>query len=239
MIPRNLIISAVFIFLIPQNVSASSVLISNSMTLSTFQDTIADNQWLYNGRIWRNLFASVEGDQFLFSKEYLPGEVSMRGKEFKGILLMYDIFRDEIITPYKPVGLLQINKEMVDSFSLYYDARKYEFERIRNSGNEETDGYFNVLYKGRSKLYVRYQKKIEKLADGGLYDKFYMIVRIYVETDGKIILVSSKKDIINLFPENSKQLKDFIRKSRISFDRNNPDSYIPIIKYADTLESHP
>ena len=43
-------------------------------------DTI-DIQLLYNGRAWRNLYYKIRGDQFLFSTEFLPGSVTVEGKD--------------------------------------------------------------------------------------------------------------------------------------------------------------
>ena len=87
-------------------------------------DTLPENQFFFNGRVWRNYYSMVEEDQFLFSKEFLPGEVIMRGRTYPDVMILYDIFNDEILTPYKPVGILQLNREMVDSFSLLF--RKVE-----------------------------------------------------------------------------------------------------------------
>ena len=47
------------------------------------QDTINENQFLYNGRIWRNLYPTIKENQFLFSKEFLAASVTMRGKTFR------------------------------------------------------------------------------------------------------------------------------------------------------------
>jgi|WetSurSiteA1Bulk_404760.scaffolds.fasta_scaffold21365_2 hypothetical protein len=200
------------------------------------KDTIPENQVLYNGRVWRNLYAAVEGDQFLFSKEFLPGAVTMKGRTFSDVMIMYDIFKDEILTPYKPVGILQLNKELADSFSIYFLNKKYNFERIQDSKMEELNGYCNVIYKGGSELLVRYIKKIEKLADGGSYDKFYQVNRIFLERDGKINLISSKSDLLKVFNDYRKQIRNFIKKNGIIVSRGDAESFIPVLQFTDTLE---
>jgi hypothetical protein len=95
------------------------------------QDTTKENQVLYNGRIWRNLYYMVQGDQFLFSKEFLPGSLSISGKTFPNILLKYDIFSDEILTPIDSGKILQLNKELIDSFSVIFQNKKYRFTKIK------------------------------------------------------------------------------------------------------------
>jgi len=199
------------------------------------QDTIPENQGLYNGRVWRNFYSAVEGDQFLFLKEFLPGSVTMKGRTFPDIMIMYDIFKDEILTPYKPVGILQLNKELADSFSILFLNKKYHFERIQGSSMEELNGYCNIIYKGGSELLVRYIKKIEKLADGGRYDKFYQLNRIFLERNGKIYLISSKRDFIKIFSDYRKQIRNFINKNNITVLRGDAESFVPLLQFTDTL----
>ena len=73
------------------------------------RDTIRENQILYNGKVWRNLYTNVKGDQFLFANTYLPGSVSMNGKTFKDLNIKYDIYNDEIIIPKNNGLILQLN----------------------------------------------------------------------------------------------------------------------------------
>ena len=46
-------------------------------------------------------------------------------------MLKYDIFKDELLTPVDPGGILQLNKEMIDSFSLSFQNKTYRFEKIQ------------------------------------------------------------------------------------------------------------
>lgn len=46
------------------------------------QDTLKENQILYNGKLWRNHYYKIREDQFLFSKEFLSGNLSINGQSF-------------------------------------------------------------------------------------------------------------------------------------------------------------
>jgi hypothetical protein len=200
-------------------------------------DTLPDNQILYNGRVWRDLFFNVEDDQFLFSKEFLPGSVTMRGRTYSGIRIMYDIYKDEILIPYKPVGILQLNKEMVDSFYVLYREKKYNFMRISGDSMDVLDGYYNILYKGRTSLYVRYVKKIEKFADGGKYDKFYQLIRIYLIKDGIVHQITGKKDLTGVFVDDKKAIRKFIKGNKLRISKENAESFVPVLGFIDSLKN--
>lgn len=195
-------------------------------------DTVPDNQFLFNGRVWRNYYSTVENDQFLFSNEFLPGTVTMRGKTYSDIMIKYDIFRDEILIPYKPVGILQLNKEMVDSFSILFKNKKYHFDNY--GGYPELTGYFNILYKGGINLYVKYAKKIEKYADGGRYDKFYQVCRIYLLKDTTIYPISGKKDLFRIFDDDRKVIRNFIKNNETFISKDSPESFVPVINFINS-----
>lgn len=199
---------------------------------SNKQDTIRENQLLYNGRIWRNLYYMVDGNQFLFTDSYLNGELIVRGKKFTGLTLKYDLFKDEVLIPLNTGRILQINKAMVDSFSFLWQNKKYNFTRLPA---DSSLGYLNVLYNGRSALYVKYRKKIGKLAEGGRYDKFYQTSQAYLVKDGIIHPVSGRKDLVKALQTDKVLIKSFLRKNNLKIFKKSPESYIPLIRYLDNI----
>ena len=197
-------------------------------------DTLPENHSLYNGRVWYNLYKGVEENQFLFSEDFLNGSVSMRGRTYSKIQIRYDIYKDEILIPYQPVGILQLNKEMVDSFSINLPDREYRFVRLADSSDVEINGYFNEVYRGKTPLIVRYEKKIEKLADGGKYDKFYQVNKSFILKDGKYWSLDSKKDLYRIFSKEKKTIRNYIKKNNIQIIRDDAESYVPVLKFIDS-----
>ena len=197
------------------------------------QDTINENQMLYNGRIWRNYFPMIMENQFLFSKELLPASVTMRGKTFSDIRIKYNIFTDEIITPFAPAGMLQLNKQMVDSFYLIFQNKKYHFIRITDSTSSLSGGYYNVVYKGKTTLYARYSKKIEKLADKDEFDRFYQTNRVYIIQEGKVVNIPGKKDLFRALDVHKKEVRQFMRDSNIKISIEDPFTLVPFLRFID------
>ncbi|TAL66172.1 MAG: hypothetical protein EPN88_08900 [Bacteroidetes bacterium] len=231
----SLVILSLSFFTITGIAEATPVNIESVIPVYNPLDTLMKSQILYNGRIWQNLYYMVKGDQFLFSKMFLPGSLTMKGKTFKDVSLMYDIFKDEILTPIYPGGILQLNKEMVDSFSVTFQNKKYQFTKIQVDSLKGSKGYFNVIYVGKTALYVRYIKKIEKLGDEEMYDKFYQVTRIYFEKDYILYLINGKNDLIKVLIDEKELIKNFIRKNKITISKEEPESFIAVIRYYDTI----
>jgi hypothetical protein len=223
-------------FIFSTGVSGSCPYNSESLRFDVPQfDTLADNQLLYNGREWKNLYYMLKKDQFLFSKDFLSGSVTMNGKTFKNIIIKYDIFKDEILTLSDPGGILQLNKEMVNSFSIFFQNKIYHFISIPEDSSKVLKGYVNVLYKGKTSLYLKYIKKIDRVAVEGEYDKFYQVSRIYFVKDNQANLITGRGDLFKILDKDKTQIKEFMRENKIRVSKREPDSFIPVIRYYDSI----
>lgn len=234
---NNFLVSFLLIF-------SSIALSGNSPEYSNYQnsnmndrDSLKGNQILYNGRLWRNLYLRVQENQFLFSNDFLPGSISMSGNEFKDLYIKYDIYNDEILTPGSNGAILQLNKEMVDSFSFKYQLKKYRFAKITEDSVKGFFGYVNILYKGKSTLYIKYKKEIDLLAVDDKYDKFYQINKIYFVKNGIVHLINFRKDLLKNMDDHKAQIKEFIKKNKIIISKKDPESFVPLVRYYDTLSN--
>ncbi len=199
------------------------------------QDTL-DRQKLYNGRAWRNLYSKVQGDQFLFTKDFLQGTVTVDNRLFKGMPVKYDIYNDEILTITDLGIILQLNKEMIDRFSINYENYSYHFQRIDPDSVNNLHGYVNVLYDGGVSLFVKYRKEILLLAVDHKYDLFNQFHKVYVKKDGKIFLVSGRRDFLKILEDKKELVKSFIKSNRITISKKVPGSFVKAIEYYDSLK---
>lgn len=192
-----------------------------------------------NGRIWRNAYFFIEGNQFLLSDDFLKGSVCMHANLFSDIKLKYDIFNDELLTPISDGGTLQLNKEMVDSFYFAFQNKTYRFIRLRNDSIHMSDLFFHVLYRGNSSLYARYIKKIDKLSVGGSNERFYQINTLYFVKDDHLYQINGKRDLMRIMSVKKAMIRAFIRNNKIDISDKNPESFIPVIRYFDSLSQKP
>lgn len=198
------------------------------------QDSV-DKQVLYNGRVWRNLYSKVIEDQFLFTKEFLPGNVTIDGRSFSNIPIRYDIYNDEIMTISDRQLILQLNKEMTDIFTLKYNGKDYHFRRLDPDSLNSLTGYVNVLYDGNSSLYIKYRKEILLLEVDHKYDKFNELDKVYLEKDGKISLIRSKMDFLKTLKDHKLQIRSFIKSNRLVISKADPWTFIPVIEFYDQI----
>lgn len=194
-----------------------------------------ENQILFNGRAWRNLYYNVQGDQFLFGTEFFPGSVTIGNRRFTGIVVKYDIFNDEIITVNKLGIVIRLNKEMTDSFTLKTGDITYYFSRYDTAHSLPFTGYVNVLYHGGISLLVKYRKEILQNTGDAVFYKFNQLHRIYLSKAGVISPVGNKKDLLGFMTDKSRLVRSFIKKNRLKITRKDPRSFVLVVEYYDSL----
>jgi len=198
-------------------------------------DSLRDRQFLYNGAEWKNEFRRIDGDQFLFTNLFMPGSVTFNGRTFINIQIRYDIFSDEIMIPRSLDQIIILNKEMVDSFYFVFDNNLYKFKKINEDTLREPKGYVNVLYDGKSALYVKYVKRISTEISDDSDGRFYQVYTIYFVKDGIPFQVTGMKDLYRILENEKNNLREFIKKNRLKVTRKLPESFVPVIRYYDSL----
>lgn len=196
-------------------------------------DTIEEKQALYNGQIWSNNYHRIEGDQFLFSWLFIPATISMSGKTYKNVRIKYDIYSDEIITPLSSDIILQLNKELVDSFTISFEDREYRFINIRDDTLKGTKGYVNVLYKGNSVFYTKYKKSISPATSSQNDGNFSQSHNMYLMKNNIIYPISSTKSLYKAFKEDQEKIKNFIKTNKLKVTKKMPESFIPVLRFYD------
>lgn len=190
------------------------------------------------GKVWKNKYRRINGNQFLFTNLFLPGTISLNGYVYNNILLRYDINSDEIMIPAGPDEITQLNKEVVDSFSLSFDEREYKF--IKTDGDtlnslKDFNGYLYVLYKQESALYIKYKKNIAPGITATSDGDFFQTHKVFLLKDRKTFLITSKKELFNVLKDHSDVLKSFIKENRLKVSKKSPESYSPVIRHYDDI----
>ena len=124
---------------------------------------------------------------------------------------------------------------MVDSFNISFQNKIYQFVTIRQDTSKRSKSYFNLLYIGKSALYLKYDKKISKLEVDGKYDKFYQESHIFLVKGSIFFPVTGKSELMKILSDNKELVKEFISKNKLNISEKEPESFIPVIRYYDSI----
>jgi hypothetical protein len=207
----------------------------SSVHYETCGNDSIENQILYNGRLWQNPFQITEGDQFFLTSVFIHGSVTIDEKTFNNLLLRYDIYNDELLLQTGGGLILQLNKEMIEFFSLEFNNTNYQFKKFDTDTNMALIGYANVLHEGTLSVYVKYRKDLIPTSMTGGLSKFSQLNFIYINKDGKMSRVDSKKELLNQL-EYQETIRDFIRSEKIRVSRKNPDGFKRVAEFYETIK---
>jgi len=232
-------------------------LIGQMTGINKDNDRRADPQLQYLYRIYLDSVASPE--DFINGKEYLPYSVHSRttpllfsgeilntvikfnGREYKNIRLQYDTYLDEFIytdtsrfidNQYPRIAL---NKDLVNGINVIFrgDTMKFRFLKfIKTSGYNPEEGFYEVLYTGKSAFVIRHKSSM--YVHHALNEYKYSPER-YVFIGGTFYRIKNLKEFLPVFGEHSPSIDEFIKGSDIRFRKVQNSDIVRILVYYDSL----
>ena len=194
-----------------------------------------DDYLILNGKLWRNLYLGIKGTPYFLSGEYLTGDITFNGKVFRDKYIRYDLFNDEVVLWVNSSTTLILNKEMVDEFTINYMDNKYHVINMGEDSAGLMNGFVVEYYEGPTALYVKYRKEIEILGVDNRYDLFIQMHKIYIRKDGELIQISGSGQLMRLLADRKTELKKYIRQNKLTIMKSEPQTFILLLKYYDSL----
>jgi hypothetical protein len=116
-----------------------------------------------------------------------------------------------------------------------FQGRQYRFDRFADDSLKGVKGYLQIVYKGKSALYIKYKKEIELLAVDKKYDKFFQSEKIWFVRGGEAFPVSGKGDLMKIMGDQKTAAKEYVKKNKLKMSKSDPGSFVPLIRYYDSL----
>ena len=183
-----------------------------------------------------------------FLPNWNKGEIEMvAGQHYRDVPIKFDAYRQHLILLRTWVGndSIIVNADQVKSFQLKSnDGQLYVFRHIPTAKTSDEllkEGYFLVLYQGKSALLKRVLKSFKKAdykdpyANGTRYDEFRDAISYYIlKPDQSLEKVKlSEKSIIETLNDRSDDLKAYVKQEKLSGKTEN--DAIMLIKKYDSL----
>ena len=183
-----------------------------------------------------------------FLPQWNKGEIEMvSGQHYKEVPIKFDAFRQHLILLRTWAGndSIIVNADQVKSFQLKNgDGQFYVFRHIPTAKtNDELlkEGYFLVLYQGKSALLKRVVKSFRQAdyknpySTGTRYDEFRDVISYFLlkpdQTLEKVKL--SDKSLIETLGDRKEELNAFVKQEKLSVKTEN--DAITLVKKYDSL----
>jgi hypothetical protein len=73
------------------------------------------------------------------------------------------------------------------------------------------------------------------LAVDDKYDLFFQTYHVFFLKDGIVHQLTNKNGLLKILSGDKILIRDFIKKNKIKISKKNPESFIPVIRYYDSI----
>lgn len=204
---------------------------------------------IYNNPIYSGADEIVNGTKWGYSKKYLGtpllvekywpnADIIYNGKHYQGVLMNYDVYKNEIIIFYPEKDkekwvVISIDKLSGFSFTDKVTNRKRFFEYIALTGNEDKALYENASA-GNIRFFIKPVKLTHKVASER--EEFINTFKYFLDNGNGYKKFHSKKQLLKLLGNHTRDLKKFIKKNNIKINTRQTEGVIATLEYFSGLQ---
>jgi hypothetical protein len=214
-------------------VDTSFLALSKAKSIALYTGTIRDQSRLFNGSDYIVYLPQDEEHPYYGSDDWTTGSIVYWNELYENVSVLFDISTDQVIVEHDRGSPVRLVPEKVQRFTIL----GHTFVRLlKDDKNKRSDGFYDQLYNGKSKVYARYSKTYrETLQTPRVIPSFDESVRYYVVKDGNFHVVKTKRSILQVLSDRKSELKSFLRKNRIRYNDNREKAIVRLTEFYDTL----
>jgi len=211
-----------------QNDTVNSQRALNNIT-ANFYITIGQQSRLYSGHEYLPYDRAIKGTALypLDAQTWAIGEVTYDGIVYKGVPLMYDVYKDVLITLlYNHFSMYTLLTERVSDFTF----SGHRFVRVNADGLIDdksgiATGFYDQLYGGKTEVLARRTKTIQNSTNQTLALETYFIAHndYYIKKGNVYYKVSGQGSFMNVLKDKKQALQKFMKDNSFKF-RTDPEA---------------
>ncbi|UFH52200.1 hypothetical protein [Spirosoma sp. KNUC1025] len=190
---------------------------ARNRAISLYEQTLKQQAHVYEGDQYVGHDPRIKIHPFYRTDSLQNGTVLFNGVQYRDVNMQYDIVWDQLII--QPLGggyRLRLRPDKIAAFSL----GAHQFARIvGDSVAGVRTGFYELIYNGRVKALARRAKTVQEDISGGVYKADYLPKdRFLIVKDGAFYEVKSKRSVLNVFPDQAKELRKYLRQNKLKFN---------------------
>jgi hypothetical protein len=197
---------------------------------------------LINGKEYESYYRRSEIKPLLFGAKERTASIITNTRRYNNLTLQYDTFLDEVIytDTSRTINFIfpqiALNKDIINGFNLYFkdDSLIFRYFRLPEcSGKNLKEGFYEVVYEGKSQYIIKHESSF--YVREGLNNYKYSPKNL-ISTGTAFNKIKSRKNLLLLFGENSKKVKEYIHSSGIRVRKADKGQFVSILKFYDSLQ---
>jgi hypothetical protein len=194
--------------------------------LSAYQQEIPYFQELITGGQYAAPSSLIKGDPYFVTRQFVSGTLRINGISYPQVPLIYDIFRDQLVT-FHPIfnQKILIKPEKIDEFA-WSDGKLFRFFPGNEAFIHHGNGIYQVLDQGNAIALVKRYKTTRSLRDISRYNEEYVEKQEYfLWKDGAFFLIKKSSQAFTALQLNPKELKKELKSKGLQF-KKAPEAFL-------------
>lgn len=199
-------------------------------------DEYGFDQILVNGIFYEDIYRKKVGHQFFLENKLYKGNLTFRGKEYKGLEMKYDIYNNQLILYVKnDISVAWIVPP--DDFISVFSLGDKHFSKLNFEGEPR---FYQVVFDSEKLkcLYFWYKKMLETYDDRKdiSYNFFDSEKKCYLVLNGSFLTYRNNKSFMEILPGEIKdQVRKYIKGNHIKVNKSNDDKISALLFYCNSL----
>ena len=194
--------------------------------ISEYRDQIAYFQELITGGQYAEPSPLIKGDPFYYSRYFESGSLRINGITYPSVPLMYDSYRDQLVT-FHPIfnQKILIKPEKIDGF-LLANGEEFRYFPGNESYFRNVNGIYQVIGTGKAIALAKRYKTTKSLREMSRFDEEYLEkVEFFIFHESVFFPVKKASDGYLALGFEPKVIKKEIKSKALSF-KQNPESFL-------------
>lgn len=205
--------------------------------VATFNKTIGEQSWLYNGADYDLGARIIKGNpNYQDTTVTLIGSLVYYGFTYTNVPLLYNINRDLLVsTLYDGYTKYSLTTDKVSEFNLL-DTRFIRLAPDSISKKVVKPGFYASLYKDKLQVLVKYTKIIHVVSPLMGPDDYYEPKTFYyLKKNDRYYQISGESDILTILQDHKKELQKYIKDNKLKFKNGPEQAMVMLATYYDHL----
>jgi hypothetical protein len=190
---------------------------------------------LYNGSAYKDFFSRDDEHPYFGIDDWVYGDIVYDEALYVNVPMFYDISSDKVITEHMLSGS---KLELVNAKVMRFSLGKHQFIRVPPGETDQVEGFVEVLYDGKTKVYARREKILmEKIESNSIIPRFDHKTRLYNKSGDRYYPVKSKRSVFGVLDDHRQELKAFLGKQKIRYGTDREYAIVLLATQYDTLDN--
>jgi hypothetical protein len=212
---------------------------SIDQNVSDFYIAIGQESRLYNGTEYHPYPPTIKGTPYfpLDAQTWATGEVTYDGILYKGVPMMYDIVKDEVVALlYNHFSMYTLIDERVQDFSFSgHHFVRINADSLINDKSGISTGFYDQIYSGKIELLAKWSKTIQETTSNSttLESYFADTHDYYLRKGNTWYKVNSQSAFLNALKDRKATLQQYLKSNKMKFKQNPELAMIALATYYD------